>query len=287
MPLAKNTAQPAHSMASVKCWLQNVKTMSKSLRITQIFFRVLMNTTPMKTIRAPLAAIALFCLTVALAPQAVAQACGPALTLSANQWAMVGIPCVPPQANQTVGDVFGPSLGAADYGVTWIVWERIYGDNNQCVVASGPSDCYKKLTLASAATTGDAFWIFTTVEKKLQFSSITTSTPGPFEFPANLSTDGNSRYYMFANPYSATVNWADMLFPTLLFGFFDVDLTVQQAINNAIVSKNVHYWNGNTYFTRDLTAPAATFEAKEAAWLEMLQPNAFVFQNVNVLVLQP
>ena len=180
----------------------------------------------------------------------------------------------------------GPAWETENYGVTWIAWNRVY-DDSQCVVDPGPSDCYTKLTLDSAATTGDAFWIYTTQEKQLQFSSTTASTPGPFEFPATLSTDGNSRYYMFANPYSATVNWADVLFPTLFFGFFDVDLTVQQAIDNDIVSKNVNYWNGNTYFTRDLTGPAATFKAKEAAWLEMLQPNAFAFQNVNILVLKP
>lgn len=249
-----------------------------------------MNTTPMKYVYTPLAAITFFLLAVALAPQAAAQqACGPSLTLTADQWTMVGIPCVPPAANQNIGDVFGPSLGAADYGVTWIVWRRVY-DDNQCAVASGPSDCYIKLTLASAATTGDAFWIYTTEQKTLQFSSATTSTPGPFEFPAVLSTDGNSRYYMFANPYAATVEWADVLFSTLLFGNPGLEVvgTAQQAVDVSVVSKNVHYWNGNTYFTRELTGPnAATFEAKEAAWLEMLQPDAFIFQNINVLVPKP
>lgn len=287
MSLLANTTQPAQNTASIKWCVQDVKTMANRPRITQHFCRLFMNTTAMEYIRAPLAAITLLLLTVALSPQALAQqACGPSLTLTADQWTMVGIPCVPPVAKQNIGDVFGPSLGTEDYGVTWIAWKRIY-DDNQCVVNAGPSDCYTKLTLASAATTGDAFWIYTTEQKTFQFSSTTTSTPGPFEFPAKLSTDGNSRYYMFANPYAATVEWADVLFSTLLFGAFEVVGTTQQAIDASVVSKNVHYWNGNTYFTRDLTAPAATFEAKEAAWLEMLQPDAFIFQNINVLVLKP
>lgn len=222
--------------------------------------------------RAALGALAAFCLTLALAPQAAAQACGPSLTLPANQWTMVGIPCVPPTGKKTIGDVFGPSLGTADYGVTWIAWKRVY-DDNQCVVSSGPSDCYTKLTLASAADTGDAFWIYTTEQKTWQPGSTTGSTPGPnFDFDAKLSPDGNSRYYMFANPYAGTVDWSDVIFRTAWFGVFTVNLTTQQAINYTFVSKNVHYWNGNTYYTRDLTSPEATFTAKHASWLEMLQP---------------
>lgn len=237
--------------------------------------------------RAHLAALVLFCLAATAAPHALAQpACGGSITLAADEWTMVGISCVPAAANRTVGKIFGPSLGTADYGVTWIAWKRVY-DDSQCVVASGPADCYIKQTLDSAANTGDAFWIFTTQQKTLQYSSTSTSTAGPsFEFPAKLSTDGNSRYYMFANPYSTTVSWADIVFPARLFNFFTVSLSSQQAVNNAIVSKNVHYWNGNTYFTRDLTAPVATFGAKQAAWLEMLQPST-AFSNVRVRVPRP
>jgi hypothetical protein len=240
-----------------------------------------------KLIRTPLTAIALYCMAITLAPQAIAaQACGPSPTLLADQWAMVGIPCVPPEAKRTIGHVFGPSLGTANYDVTWIVWKRVY-DDPQCVVLSGPSDCYIKLTLESAATTGDAFWIYTTQQTQLQFSSTTASTPGPyFEFPATLSTDGNSRYYMFANPYGSKVTWDDLLFPAVVSGS-SVNLTTQEAVNNSIVSKNVYYWNGNTYYTRDLSSPVASFKAKEAAWLEMLEPDPVISPPVSVRVPKP
>jgi hypothetical protein len=278
MPLTANSNQSLQRTDSTQWVERDVKTMSNSPRIIQ------------KSIRTPLSLIALFCMAVALAPHAVAQACGPSLTLNADQWTMVGIPCVPPAGKETIGDVFGPSLGTENYGVTWIAWNRVY-DDSQCVVDSGPSDCYTKLTLASAATTGDAFWIYTTQQTQLQFSSITASTPGTFfQSPAKLSTDGNSRYYMFANPYSATVNWSDVLIRAPVFGIFNIDLTIQAAISNSLVSANVNYWNGNTYFTRDLTAPVATFEAKGAAWLEMLQPTSlFLFPSVdvNIRVLEP
>ena len=274
MPLTPCTDQNRQTSTFIKEAPQAVKPMSNKYKITK------------SAVRAPLAAFALLWLTVALAPQAAAQACGPSLTLTANQWTMVGIPCVPPAGKKTVGDVFGPSLGAADYGVTWIAWKRVY-DDNQCVVPSGPADCYTKLTLASAADTGDAFWIYTTEQKTWQPGSLTTSTPGPFvQFPATLSTDGNSRYYMFANPYSGTVSWTNVIFPAILFGFIPYNATSQEAVNNSVVSKNVHYWNGNTYFTRDLSSPVATFPAKTAAWLEMLQPSGFI-SNVRVRIPQP
>lgn len=263
------------------------KTMLNTITRSWAFNMTLASRFFARLLRGRLATLMLFCMAATAAPHTMAQpACGASIALAADRWTMVGIPCVPAAANRTVGGMFGPSLGTTDYGVTWIAWKRVYNDN-RCSVASGPADCYIKQTLASAATTGDAFWIFTTQAKTLQYSSASTSTPGPsFEFPATLSTSGNSRYYMFATPYSATVSWSNLVFPTLLFGFFPVELTTEQAINNSIVSKNVYYWNGNTYFTRDLTAPAATFAAKQAVWLEMLQPSGF-FTNVSVRVPRP
>jgi len=243
-----------------------------------------------RRLRGPLSAIVALWLAAAFAPQALAQTCGPAINLAADQWRMVAVSCVP-NANKTISDFFSPSLGAANYGVTWIVWKRVY-NNPSCVVASGPSDCYVKLTLTSPVSTGDAFWVYSTLATSLQFNnSQATTTPGPyFEFPAVLSTDGNSRYYMFGNPYAGTVNWADFGFPIVFLGFLNFTLSTQQAVNNSIVSKDVYYWNGtNTYFTRDLTTspnPAATFTSKQAAWLEMLQPSGLI-SNVRVRVPQP
>ncbi len=277
MPLVTHSSKSLQSMAARKWGAKDEKSMSNNHRMTQKF------------IRAPLAAIALCCVAIAMTPQAIAQACGPSVTLSANQWTMVGIPCVPPAAKRNIGDVFGPSLGTSNYGVTWIAWKRVY-DDAQCTVSTGPSDCYVKLTLASAATTGDAFWLYTTEQKTLQFSSTTASTPGPsFQFPAKVSSDGNSRYYMFANPYAATVSWANVVFPSTLtlWGVtIPYTLSVQQAIDTTVVSKNINYWNGNTYYTRDLNSPVATFTAKTSVWLEMLKPNSAI-TNISVSVLKP
>lgn len=276
--------------------------MTDSTRISQRLYLVfvLANTLRGKYLRAPLAALALLC--IAAAPQiVVAQtetACGPPITLSANQWRMVGIPCVPSPGSVTpprpdrrnISGVFGPSLGVADYGVTWIVWKRVY-DDDQCVVSSGPADCYVKLSLTSPANLGDAFWVYTTQAREIQFSSSSTLTPGPyFEFPAKLATDGNSRFYMFANPFPAAVRWADLRFATgitYMGDIYPVEVTTEFAVEGSIVSKNVHYWNGNTYYTRDLSLPEASFEPKEAAWLEMLTPLPAVTPDVLVKVPMP
>jgi hypothetical protein len=249
--------------------------MSHSKRISQHMLRLPLLKSLARLVHTPLAIIALVCATVVVSPQANSQACGPSLTLAANQWTMVGIPCVPPTGSGTIGDVFGPSLGTEDYGVTWIAWKRVY-DDNQCVVSSGPADCYIKLTLTSAATTGDAFWIYTTVEEEWQPGSLTASTTDAFvDIPVPLSTDGNSRYFMFANPYSDTIQWernGDIRFTVTRGNGTTANFSALQAINRSIVGSNIHYWNGNTYYTYALDDNNATFKAKESAWLEMLQP---------------
>lgn len=197
--------------------------MSDNTRISQQLYLLLAQTLRVDCLRAFLAAIALFCIAAATAPPVLAQstACGPPIQLSANQWRLVGVPCVPSAGSpgppvrpdrRNVSGVFGPSLGVSNYGVTWIVWKRVY-DDSQCVVSSGPADCYVKLTLTSPANVGDAFWIYTTNAATVQFSSTFTATPGPnFSFPAKLATGGNSRYYMFANPYGSIVRWGNLQF---------------------------------------------------------------------------
>lgn len=276
--------------------------MPDNTRISQHIYLLLAQTLRVDCLRASLAAIALFCISAATAPPVLAQpqtACGPPISLSANQWRMVGVPCVPSAGSvgppvrpdrRNVSGVFGPSLGVANYGVTWIVWKRVY-DDSQCAASSGPADCYVKLNLTSPANVGDAFWIYTTQAATVQFSSTFTNTPGPnFAFPARLAAGGNSRYYMFANPYRTEVRWADLLFATsvtFMGNTFPVEVNTATAVTASIVSKNVHYWNGNTYYTRDLSLPEATFLPKEAAWLEMLTPNPIVTSGVTVKVPQP
>jgi len=239
------------------------------------------------SLRQKIAGIALLLITLALAPQTFAQVCGPAITLNAEQWRLVGIPCTP-ATGATVGSVFGPSLDTTKYGVTWIAWKRIYDAPTQCAVASGPADCYTKLTLNSTVSAGDAFWIYSTLVKTLTFPSITTATPGPyFQIPAKVAINNETpRYYMFANPYGATVNWADLRFAG---GNGNTTIGTKTAVALSIVTANVHYWNGsNTYYTRSLSSiPEATFVPKEAAWLEMLAGVEPLIPNLVIRVPKP
>jgi len=227
-----------------------------------------------------LAAPAILCLFATVAPQAAAQACGPALAVNANQWSMVGVPCVPPASASTAAAVFGPSLNAAagapsyGYNVTWVLWKKGY-DSVTCAGASDPNNCYVKLAATSTVKAGDAFWLYTKQAATLDFTSLgATSTPGPhFEFPAQIAPDNATpRYYLFANPYGSTVNWADLRFLGLVGGA-SKNWSTQEAVTRFMVTANIYYWNGsNTYYTRSLTSiPAATFEPKASAWMEMLR----------------
>jgi hypothetical protein len=234
-----------------------------------------------------LTALVALILAATIAPQAVAQVCGPNVNLAANQWIMVGVPCEPDANNNTVGDVFGPSLNAADYGSTWILYKRVY---DVLVPSPGipPNDYYTALAVTDSVAAGDAFWIWTDVGATLDFSSIgATSTAGPtFEFPAVVAESNDSpRYYLFANPYGADVLWEDLVFA----GNGGRAFKTKAAIGISIVGENVHYWNGNTYFTRSINSvpEAASFVPKEAAWIEMLAGQPPLVQNLRVVVSEP
>jgi hypothetical protein len=207
--------------------------------------------------------LALLC-AAGIAPGALAQdVCGAPITLLAEQWRMVGIPCNP-GANNTIVDVFGPSLGPENYNVTWIAWTRTYS-------ASG-ADVYVKLVPASTVKAGDALWIYSTTAATLQVGSAGRSaTAGPyFDIPGPPSTIGSKRYFMFASPYSNAVSGASLLFTGTYAGggsFTDVTATDARA-KEKILDNTVHFWNGNTYYTRNIaSAPQSVFAPHESGWL--------------------
>jgi hypothetical protein len=241
----------------------------------------------LRALRARLTALAALCLSLAFTPQAFAQ-CGPAIDLAAEQWRLVGLPCNAVAGAGTVQGVFGPSLGTANYNVTWVVWTRVYGDATTCPGAA-PNDCYQKATLTTPILRGEGYWLYTTQAATLQYpTNFNATTSNSFNTNAYLSpTAGTSRYGLYSNPYATTKNWTNIIFPVTINGNA-FQATLQQAIDNNIVTKNVYYWNGvNTYFTRDNTSspnPAATFVPKEAAWLEFLRPADTV---TNVIVRTP
>jgi hypothetical protein len=122
-------------MASAQRGAKDAKTMSNTTAAA--LHTMLPTHNLMGFIRSKLTALAVLCLAAAIAPQAVAQVppvCGPNLPpLTANQWTMVGVPCVPNTGtdsgevlpNNSIGKVFGPTFAGA-YGKTWIVWKRVY-----------------------------------------------------------------------------------------------------------------------------------------------------------------
>jgi hypothetical protein len=253
-------------------------------------------------IRSQLAALFL---AMAITPQAVAQ-CGPNIDLPAERWSLVGVPCEPPVDGNTIAEVFGPSLDLAappqglptqgapnyNYGVTWMAWKKGYDSDTCPVEASDPNNCYVQLVATDTVRSGNAFWLYTTEEATLDFTApdigatVNTGFPpgsGWYPFYGTPSEFNNPpRYYLFANPWNATVNYADFRWTVVL----DIDgvetpldLSTEQAANQdtwSFITGYVYYWNGSAYDTRYwdfLTGPpssaAASFEPKRSAWLEM------------------
>ncbi|NQX88255.1 MAG: hypothetical protein HRT77_06295 [Halioglobus sp.] len=230
-----------------------------------------------------------------LAPQTLAQ-CGPPLTLAPDQWAMVGVPCAPDPGANTIGAVFGPStgLGAANYGITWIMYRRVYD-------AAG--DAYTPVAVTDTVAAGDAFWLYPDDPTTVDFSLVSpppTATPGipwtgeppafsGFPFAPVLETAANSpRFLLFENPYEDTVTYASFRWTGSFFFIFPFNVDTLEAANGGVVTGTAHYWNGSSYDARAFNDPVdpATFVPKQGAWLEFLSVSPFIF-NLTAWVVDP
>ncbi len=248
-------------------------------------------------------ALAALLMTAALAPQAFAASCTgtSALTLTATQWAMVGIPCVPvgisPIAPANVGNVFlfsNPNMTTANYfngtnaaTATWVLWKRTY---------TGTGDSYTRMAVTDLVETGGAYWLYTTVNGTYRVNG--TATPTPFTTPALAAqASGTNRYTLYANPYATNpLNFSALLFPitvpfigTINFStaFATSNPTPVPPQSNSYISPEVSYWNGNTYFTRSLTSsPVATFVPNQAAWIKA-QPASAAINNQRITADRP
>ncbi len=224
-------------------------------------------------------ALAALCATIAFAPHATAQNCGASsLSLAAEEWTLVGVPCVPVAPNNTVATFFGPDLddgagGNNSYNLTWVLWRKGY-DPVTCAGKSDPDNCYVKMAASDTVSAGDAFWLYTVPAKTLTFAGLgATATSGQFDYAATLAaTLGGDRYYLFANPFEDAIDFADWRWTGNLVFFGNFDRSTEEATFGLWLLTNgiVHYWNGNSYDVRTVTGPdsPALFEPKESAWVE-------------------
>lgn len=238
-------------------------------------------------------ALTAVCIAAALAPRAFAASCTTtSLALTADRWTMVGIPCVPVSRTggaAQVGNVFlGTNLTAANYfngnnaaTATWVLWQRTY-------TAAG--DSYRRMAATDPVTTGGAYWLYTRVAGGYQVNG--TPTPGAaftVPSPGLPAAPAAGRYIMYANPWATTnpLNWSALLWNGTFLGFPFVNSTTSLVVAAGLVSKDVSYWNGNTYLTRDNTnAPVATFRPNEAAWIQ-IRPLGSGFTNVQITANKP
>ena len=93
---------------------------------------------------------------------------------------------------------------------------------------------------------------------------------------------------MFANPFDATVAYADFRWTGLFLGFIPINAPTADAVGANVVTGVVHYWNGNTYGTRSWDGVdselggAALFAPYESAWIEYLVGLAPLIGNLTV-----
>ena len=198
-----------------------------------------------------------------------AQVCGTGTNLVAGTWTMISIPCQP--SGNTVQDVFADDLGAGNYDLRWVVYER-----------NEATDSYLKLTLASVLNQGESYWILSLDNATVGFTG--TSTPlitgnancpslaGCFEaMMMPPDTTGSTRQNMAGHPFPFDVNWADVIVEVDGVGY-----TPSAAETAGLVSKTIHKYNGSSYSPFDDITPAmqGVLTIHDGFWVETLGGSA-------------
>jgi hypothetical protein len=196
-------------------------------------------------------------------------ACGAPIDVPANTWTLVGISCVPDGAESTITDFFA-DLGTTNYAVDWIVWRREY-DNLTLCSAANFNDCYVKSLASDTVENGDALWVYSVNQASLSYP-VSASVQGrrTVRTPALFSSDTNPRDYLLANPFAGTINVSEARLFVNNGNGGRARLSISNAVAAGYIDRPIHYWNGNTYFTRDITGAVGDqpqLRSKEAVWI--------------------
>ena len=136
--------------------------------------------------------------------------------LENGTWALIGLPCVPPEAENTAGEIFGSALGSsATYGVQWAVFAYDPGTRS-----------YSDIGYDGAMQSGKGYWIVnqTGAAKSLVMPSGSrpvvpvTSAECPsassacFEIPLAYSSarTGEDQFNIIGYPHFDSRRWADI-----------------------------------------------------------------------------
>ncbi|MDG4548898.1 MAG: hypothetical protein P9F19_04295 [Candidatus Contendobacter sp.] len=180
--------------------------------------------------------------------------CDKSLSLTANQWYMIALPCEVTTPNNTVQAVFGDDLPVANYGTRWRVYRRDAANN-----------LYVQLNLGDTLQAGLGYWIKTLDGGAITVGSNTSAGNPQADVP--LSSASTGRYNLVGHPFVFDVCWKDVQV---------VDgasvLTLDQADqldggnrvcslpgpdSRCIMSHTMHLWNGSAYQAYNGGTPGA------------------------------
>jgi type VI protein secretion system component Hcp len=221
-------------------------------------------------------------------PNVAQQVCGNPTAVTANQWKMVGISC-DLRSNNTLADAFGPSLGDANYLVTWVAWRW------DALLAA-----YGRLSLTDTLHTGDGIWIFSTVNSALKVEAVgrrktasnaaTLPMPGKPAYGIDLvgpvsEADGSS-FNFVGMPIEESVRWADVRFQGSEAGT-PFDRSIEEAEASTGVNPVFYIWDVSSYRSYNGTTPGmeGTANAYDGFWIELLWPGFQVMDGKIVFTL--
>ncbi|MDE0952260.1 MAG: hypothetical protein OSA45_13390 [Halioglobus sp.] len=101
-------------------------------------------------------------------------------------------------------------------------------------------------------------------------SATATSTVAPFPVTTPPPTN-NSKRFLFANPYNQIFRARDLRFTaTYTDGGGITNASTRQAVRQKILEKRMHFWNGNTYFSKGVRSNnGSRIQPYESCWLEI------------------
>lgn len=179
--------------------------------------------------------------------------CTQTISLTEDEWRMFSLPClVGISTGATVADILGDDLGGT-YDTNWVVFER-----------DAVNDTYTQLSLASEMETGKGYWV------KSLLAGQSFDVEGQYSASPDIYLSGatGGRWNMIGHPLDYSVSWSDaqVLDGPDMLSISDVNTTTE-------MSKQIHYWNGNTYDTFDdvTLGMEGTLEAGKAYWVGAYQ----------------
>jgi hypothetical protein len=135
------------------------------------------------------------------------QDCKVTISLSSDQWQLIGIPCEAPADANTVEDIFADDI-SGQYGTDWVIFSY-----------SPHSNSYEELKLQDVPQVGKGYWIITlsaSVQLDLPLGSypanLTESTQCTSTacFESVIVSNNSKQWQLLANPFQYSFSWSAM-----------------------------------------------------------------------------